>query len=177
MLYNNKTESFEPIEDKNAEILILGTFPSKISLNTGEGQYYSNPRNQFWKILSFIYNEEIPETYKNKIIWLMNHKIALWDIIKKANRSGSLDKNIRNEEPNDILNFISLHPNLRLIVINGKSKNKRNNGARFLFENYFDESSFPQDIQILYLPSSSPSCRMTFENKKQIWKQNWITID
>ena len=38
-----------PKDNDKAKILILGTFPSEKSLECGE--YYSNPKNQFWGML------------------------------------------------------------------------------------------------------------------------------
>jgi hypoxanthine-DNA glycosylase len=41
--------SLEPIIDRNSRVLILGTMPGHESL--AKGEYYANPRNQFWKII------------------------------------------------------------------------------------------------------------------------------
>lgn len=40
---------FEPIFNNESEVLILGSFPSKMSFEIGF--YYGNPRNRFWKML------------------------------------------------------------------------------------------------------------------------------
>jgi hypoxanthine-DNA glycosylase len=48
---------FKPIIDKNSKILILGTFPS---IKSFENFYYGHPKNQFWKILASVYEENIP---------------------------------------------------------------------------------------------------------------------
>jgi G:T/U-mismatch repair DNA glycosylase len=39
--------SFAPLADAKTRVVILGTLPSDISLELG--QYYANPRNQFWQ--------------------------------------------------------------------------------------------------------------------------------
>ena len=41
--------TFEPVFDKDSEILILGTLPSAKSREVDF--YYGNPQNRFWKII------------------------------------------------------------------------------------------------------------------------------
>jgi hypoxanthine-DNA glycosylase len=72
---------FEPLIDENSKILILGTFPSVDSFKNNF--YYGHKRNQFWKILSTIYGVELSND-SQKIEFLKNKNIALWDISKKA---------------------------------------------------------------------------------------------
>ncbi|MCL1807401.1 MAG: DNA-deoxyinosine glycosylase, partial [Oscillospiraceae bacterium] len=43
------TQFFPPLVGDNPRTLILGTFPSPLSRERGE--YYGNPRNQFWRLL------------------------------------------------------------------------------------------------------------------------------
>ena len=64
-----------PFYNKESEILILGSLPSVKSRQ--EKFYYAHSQNRFWKILSKIYNEEIPNTIKEKKEFLIKHKIAL----------------------------------------------------------------------------------------------------
>ncbi len=68
----------EPVIDHASRILILGTLPGDESLRLG--QYYSNPRNQFWRILAMSYDTSIPEAYENRIRFLMSRGLALWDV-------------------------------------------------------------------------------------------------
>lgn len=169
---SDKTICFVPIEDKNSEILILGNLPSKISINTEKGEYYSNTKNHFWRIMSYVLEEEIPQSYQEKEKWLKSHKIALWDVLKCANRKSSQDKDITDEEPNDILGFISSHSYLRLIIINGKSKKRKS--PKYFFDKYVGKE-IPDNIQVKYLPSTSPANRYySLEDKQEIWKNNLI---
>ena len=46
----DKINSFTPIIGKESKLLILGTLPSVKSLRIK--QYYGNPQNTFWKILT-----------------------------------------------------------------------------------------------------------------------------
>lgn len=150
------------ISDTDSEILILGTLPGNKSLK--ENKYYTNPTNKFWEILSKLYKEHIPESYEERISWLKKHKIALWDVLKSANREGSLDNSILNPEPNDISNFISSHNSLRVIVLNGTNDTKK------YFNAYVDAKKIPESIKILPLPSTSSSnTHFTFEEKIKLW--------
>lgn len=40
---------FPAVENGQAEVLVLGTLPGRLSLQAGE--YYVNPRNGFWSIM------------------------------------------------------------------------------------------------------------------------------
>lgn len=102
------TEGLEPIADSESEILILGTLPGKVSLKTK--QYYANPTNQFRTVISNIFNDTIPTSYEEKLEVLKRNHLALWDVLKAANRDSSLDSDITNPVANDILGFITKHP-------------------------------------------------------------------
>lgn len=90
--------SFEPIIDNNSKILILGSLPSDKSIEKYE--YYGNKTNQFWNIISMCFDGEKINfnNYDEKIAYLHEHHIALWDVYSRANRKGSLDSNIKNFE-------------------------------------------------------------------------------
>ena len=161
--YKEKSEGLLPIEKEDSEILVLGTLPGKKSLELGE--YYSNPSNKFWDILSEIYKKPIPTSYKEKIEWLHKQKLALWDILKAAIRNGSLDNNIQHPEANDIIGFISAHPHLRMIVFNGSKSQE-------YFNNYIGNTSIPIGIKLLTLPStSSANTHLTFNEKVKQWSK------
>jgi hypoxanthine-DNA glycosylase len=158
-LTNAKT-SFSPISNSETTVLILGTIPGDKSLELEE--YYGHPRNRFWKIISEITNNELPITYPDKKELLLKTKIGIWDVAHKANRKGSLDSAIQDEEPNDLDSFISLHKNLKVIGFNGAK-------AESLFEKYFDRK---QGIKYLSLPSTSPAnAGIDFDSICTIWRQ------
>ena len=94
-------KGLEPIVDENSQILILGTLPSDKSIRTK--QYYADPSNGFWEILSSIYDENIAPNYYSRLCFLSNKGIALWDVLISAKRIGSLDSAIEEENPNDFL--------------------------------------------------------------------------
>jgi hypoxanthine-DNA glycosylase len=151
--------SFDPISNADTTILILGTMPGDKSLELDE--YYGHSRNRFWKIISTITSNYLPLTYSDKKALLLKSKIGIWDVAHKANRKGSLDSAIENEEPNDLDSFISSHKNLKVIGFNGTK-------SQSLFDKYFDRKS---GIKYIALPSTSPAnTGIDFDNICKQWR-------
>jgi hypoxanthine-DNA glycosylase len=156
---NTKT-SFEPISNADTTILILGTMPGDKSLELGE--YYGHSRNKFWKIISTITNNDLPIAYSDKKGLLIKSKIGIWDVAHKANRKGSLDSAIEDEEPNDLDSFISRHKNLKVIGFNGTK-------SQALFDKYFVRKN---DLKYISLPSTSPAnTGIDFDSICKLWRQ------
>ena len=158
-------EGLEPVVDDSSRILILGSLPSDASLAAGE--YYANPRNHFWGILSCIHDEPIGVDYGSKRAFLLRHGIALWDVLKAAERKGSLDSNIRSPVVNDLEGLIRQHPRIRAVGLNGTK-------ARDIFNRHWRGSSVfsAGGMQVRCLPSSSPvpgKNVRSFEEKVQDW--------
>lgn len=152
--------SFDPISNADTTILILGTMPGDKSLELGE--YYGHSRNRFWKIISTITDNNLPLTYTDKKALLLKTKIGIWDVVHKANRKGSLDSAIEDEEPNDLDNFIAKHKNLKVIGFNGTK-------SQALFDKYFDRKS---DLKYISLPSTSPAnTGIDFDSICKLWRQ------
>ena len=53
---NNFKNSLLPVIDSDSNILILGSLPSDKSIEKSE--YYGNKTNQFWNIITLIFNNE-----------------------------------------------------------------------------------------------------------------------
>ncbi len=152
--------SFDPISNADTQILILGTMPGDKSLELGE--YYGHSRNRFWKIISTITNNELPQTYADKKVLLLKTRIGIWDVAHKANRKGSLDSAIEDEEPNNLNSFIAKHKNLKVICFNGAK-------SEALHDKYFDRIS---EIKYISLPSTSPAnTGIDFDSICKKWKQ------
>jgi hypoxanthine-DNA glycosylase len=150
---------FEPVVFDNSEILILGTFPSLKSFENNF--YYSHPKNQFWEILSIIFNDKKPNTIEEKKEFLKKHKIALWDSICKAKRKNgnSRDDNLEVIEPCNIKELLKKHPNIKKIAVTSRL-------AERVIKKHFPE------IDIIYLPSPSPlNARLNLKKKAEIWKK------
>lgn len=155
----NYKEGLEPWVDEHSEILILGSFPSDVSLR--ERAYYQNKsKNSFWKLMHGLFGEG-PDSKE----FLMKHHIALWDCLAAVNRAGSLDSNISGgERPNNIPQLLESHSSIKRIVINGKSK------ARDYFDRYFYDLH-KSSIEIIIVTSSSNTNSIEFETKLEDWKK------
>jgi hypoxanthine-DNA glycosylase len=152
--------SFDPISNSNTTILILGSLPGDKSLELGE--YYGHPSNRFWKIIAHITDNELPLTYSAKTQLLLKTNIGVWDIAHQANRKGSLDSAIHDEEPNDLDSFIARHKHLKVVGFNGKK-------AEALFDKYFNRKT---GIKYISLPSTSPAnAGINFDNICEVWRQ------
>lgn len=152
--------SLLPIANASTRILILGTMPGDLSLKLNE--YYANPRNRFWKIISSITNSKLPDNYTDKTSLLLMNNMGLWDVLKSASRKGSLDNDIKNEKPNDLEAFIKMHKNLKIIIFNGKVSER-------LYDKYFIRNR-----KLLYysLPSTSPAnTNFDFNTIYQVWSE------
>ena len=148
---------FDPIIDENSRILVLGTFPSIKSFE--KSFYYAHPQNQFWKILSEILHDKVPDTIEEKIEFLQRHGIALWDMVKGCKRENSLDSSLKDIEVNDIEAFLKKYPNIQALFFTGRKSQE-------LFERNFSHLDIPR----YYLLSPSPAFRKaTFEEKVRQW--------
>ena len=144
MEYEHIVHSFEPVYDKDSEILILGTLPSVKSRENNF--YYGHKQNRFWKVLATLLKEPVPDTIEEKKAVLLAHRIALWDVIQSCDIKGSSDSSIKNVQPTDI-GMILEKTNMTQIYANG-------NKAGQLYKRY----QFPvTGIEATVLPSTSPA--------------------
>ncbi|MEW9675677.1 DNA-deoxyinosine glycosylase [Lentibacillus sp. L22] len=142
----DRLHSMNPILPKCPKVLILGSMPGGMSLEKQE--YYGNPRNHFWDILYALFGQTPLSTYEDKIQFVKQHDIALWDTIKTCYRKGSSDAKITDEQPNDIPKLIQQHPSIRLIACNGtKSLNT--------FKKFYGGVNL-EYVDVIKLPSTSP---------------------
>ncbi|MEI6874399.1 MAG: DNA-deoxyinosine glycosylase [Spirochaetota bacterium] len=112
-----------PVGPEKAKVLILGSFPSRKSL--GAGEYYGHPRNHFWPILAEIARENgvgapgAPRDWDGKVLLLDRLGVALWDLVASCERPGSLDADISGEILNPVADFVSRHPSIERVGLNG----------------------------------------------------------
>ena len=149
--------SLAAIAHEKCTILILGSLPGEASLKQQE--YYAHPRNLFWKIMCDVLETPCPDDYTDRVAMLLEHNIALWDVIESANRDGSLDSAIKNEQPNDLSAFLNDHPHIDQILLNG-------NKASTSFKKHCKQI----ENETHSLPSTSPAnASMTYADKLQKW--------
>ena len=150
--------SFPPFINSSTEILILGTMPGVASLERQE--YYTHPRNHFWKIIyTLLNNLPIAENFQQKIALLQEHNIGLWDVLENCERKGSLDVHIKNHKENDFEMLLESFSGIIKIVFNGKESHKY----------FFKKFGQIKGIKYYVMPSTSPANTMSFENKLKIW--------
>lgn len=111
--------SFSAIATIDAKILILGSMPGEESLK--QQRYYAHPRNAFWYIMSHILSFDNNIPYKAKVDILKANHIALWDVLKRCNRSGSLDSSIQSSsiEINNFSGFFHSYSSIQHVFFNG----------------------------------------------------------
>lgn len=136
--------NIKPIYNKDSQILILGSFPS---VKSREGQFfYHHPQNRFWKILAQLYHHPSLITIDEKKAFLLNHHIAVWDVIASCDIKGSSDQSIENVKVNDITKILKAAP-IQHIYTNGKK-------AHQLYQKYCLPFTHLEDT---CLPSTSPA--------------------
>lgn len=143
----SQCQSFAPLAGAGSKILILGSMPGVKSLQ--EQEYYAHPQNRFWKLLALLLNEPTPQDYAAKKALLARHGVALWDTLGLCEREGSLDSDIKNEIPNDVLGLLAQYPSIRAIFCNGGK-------AGAAFKKYFARS-LPPGVEVFYFHSTSPA--------------------
>jgi len=154
-------QSFPPIASPTARILILGSMPGKKSLEMN--QYYAHPQNLFWQFMAEIFGFEQNLDYRQRTSKLIQHDIALWDVLQHCHRQGSLDSDIENDSmvPNDFATFFSEHSAIRNVFFNGKKA-----------EQVFNKNVLPKikkqypSLRFHGLPSTSPANAAIPRNRK-----------
>ncbi|MCX6244660.1 MAG: DNA-deoxyinosine glycosylase [Bacteroidetes bacterium] len=155
-----RKSGFPPVIDKNTEIVILGSLPSDMSILKGE--YYANPKNQFWRIIFAIFNNNEPlYKYNERITLLLKNKIGLWDVLTEADREGSLDSNIQSEVLNDFSGLFTDYPKIRKLAFNGDKA----------FKCYLKmRAGLPQKEMVRMTSSSSANTSKSISLKIKEWE-------
>lgn len=89
-----------PVFCEHSEILILGTMPSPKSREAAF--YYAHPQNRFWPVIARVYGVEPPKTIAEKTALLLEHDLALWDVLQSCEITGASDASIKNPVANNI---------------------------------------------------------------------------
>jgi hypoxanthine-DNA glycosylase len=157
----NRIISFAPIVSHNAKVLILGSIPGKISLETN--QYYAHPRNSFWFIIGSLFDIEQNYNYTKRVNLLQQKGVAVWDVLKTCVREGSLDSAIQESTilANDFQSFYSNYPTIKYVFFNGSK-------AQMVYQKQVQASLSKQfmDLEYFRLPSTSPALASLNQEEK-----------
>ena len=108
---------FPPLFDEYSRTLILGSFPS---VKSRENLFfYGHPQNRFWKVISFVFGERVPETIPEKKQLILGKHLALWDSVAFCEVTGSADASLRCVIPNDLQAMLEAAP-IGRIYCNGR---------------------------------------------------------
>ena len=138
------THPIPPVFDEHSKILILGSFPSVKSRESGF--FYGHPQNRFWRVLSSLFHEDLPVTIDEKRALLLRNGVALFDVLASCRIVGSSDASIRDVRPNDLRPILS-RANIERIYTNGAQ-------ATSLYRRYLQKET---GLDCIPLPSTSPA--------------------
>ncbi|QYZ78018.1 DNA-deoxyinosine glycosylase [Methanofollis formosanus] len=151
-----------PVVGPSPIILVLGSFPSVVSLRVRE--YYGNPRNGFWRVMEALFGVPADRSYAERLEGLKAAGIALWDVVGACTRDGSSDASIREVAANDIPGFLDRHPTVCIIALNGRAAE---HWLRRVHPTVWERPG----VRVLALPSTSPAnARLTIEEKTEAWR-------
>ncbi|WP_372366692.1 DNA-deoxyinosine glycosylase [Candidatus Uabimicrobium sp. HlEnr_7] len=154
-----KESSFLPIVNNNSRILILGSFPSVLSIKYDF--YYANKRNQFWPIINEIFTADAQKNEERKQL-VLQKQIALWDSVHICERENSADSQLQVMKSNDIKGLLTKYPKINTIFFNGKKS-----------QQVYLKSNSDIDIYTKALPSTSSAyAAMKYNEKLAIYAEN-----
>lgn len=155
----------DPFYNENSRILILGSFPSVKSRESGF--FYGHPQNRFWKVLAAVFEDSVPSTIPEKREFLKRHGVALWDVIASCDITGSSDASIKNVEVNDLGRILD-HADIRQIYVNGRT-------AERMYQKYIQPVL---TREACCLPSTSPAnAAWSLERLIEVWQDEIFGID
>ncbi len=149
---------FPAVATDTSKILILGTYPSPLSFQSGF--FYGHPRNRFWPMLAQLLGEPAPTSIEEKKALLKGHDIAIWDVLDSCDIKGAADASIRNPVVNEIAPMVE-GSQIQAVFFNGAK-------AEELFKRY----CFPLPVPCFRMPSTSPAnAAWNMERLKSEWRK------
>lgn len=144
--YQHIPHGFEPVFDERSRVLVLGSFPSVLS--RANDFYYGNPRNRFWNVMARVLGAPVPadDDIPAKRELLLDHGVALWDVVQSCDVRGSSDASIRNVVPVDLARITSVSP-VSAVLCNGGTAGR-------LYRRYLEPQT---GLAAQVLPSTSPA--------------------
>jgi len=157
-----------PLIADGSQVLILGSFPSEMSL--AKHEYYGNPQNHFWPVMEALFGIDRSAPYGVRTARLLARGISIWDVIAECAREGSGDDRIEHEVANPLVDLLAEHQRIRHVAFNG--------GAAFASARLMTPEIFSMpDVGYERLPSTSPrNARMRMAEKVEAWRQiaDWL---
>ena len=123
--------------------MILGSFPSVKSREVSF--YYGNRQNRVWKMLSEFFGEATGEDAESRRIFVLPHRVALWDMVAECEIVGSSDASIKCYKIAEIGKVLMAAP-IRSVLLNGKRAYE-----------FFCERSGGVQTPYFLMPSTSPA--------------------
>lgn len=156
-------KGFPPLLGPAARCLILGSMPGQASLDAG--RYYAHPRNAFWPIMGELLGFDPQAPYPQRCQALQAGGIALWDVIARCRRPGSLDADIERDsiEVNEFASLLAVNPGIGAIFFNGAA-------AEIAFRRHVLPGLGRPDFRLHRLPSTSPAhAALSLDDKRAAW--------
>lgn len=158
----DSSTGFPPIARSDARILVLGSLPGQRSLQ--QTRYYAHPQNAFWRIMAELTGAS--GDYDHRCQALVEHGIALWDVLRASVRPGSLDADIRLEtsQANDFKEFFETHVSIVSVYFNGQK-------AAQMYRRLVATDNPDAKREYRTLPSTSPAhAAMSYQEKLAQWR-------
>lgn len=152
-----------PLIDERSRVLILGSFPSKLSLQKRE--YYGNPQNHFWPIMGALFGFDWRSPYRDRTAALLAHRVGVWDVVAECQREGSGDDAIVEAAPNTLSSLLRDFRAVCRIAFNGGTALRT---ARLFAPDLFGR----HDLECEGFPSTSPrNARLPLAAKTEAWSR------
>ena len=100
----------DPVFDERSRVLVLGTMPSPKSREVGF--FYGHPQNRFWRVMEALFGLPERALVDNdaRRAFLLERRIALWDVLASCSIEGASDASIRDARPNDLRRILDVAP-------------------------------------------------------------------
>jgi TDG/mug DNA glycosylase family protein len=111
--------------------------------------------------------------YEERVSALLDHHVAVWDVIQRCARKGSADQAIQHEEPNELIGLLSEHGRISHIAFNG---GRAADTARKRVPELLDLPGLTWH----QMPSTSPAhASRSLQEKVQAWSQirDWLQVE
>jgi TDG/mug DNA glycosylase family protein len=155
----------DPVAGPASRVLVLGSMPGNRSLQ--EARYYAHPHNAFWPAMGRVCGIDPTSGYGERLRRLRQAGVALWDVVGRCRRFGSLDRAIESESIviNDFGRLFEECRGLAVVFCNG--------GLAFdLYRRRVQRELVApfRDLPVHRLPSTSPAyAAMRMEQKVAVW--------